>query len=67
MVSLAFFGIKSMAWHILYENFDFFPNIPPILKLDVRKVFGNFLPKYGESPFYKLIMNEVSKYLIKKK
>ena len=48
-----------------YENLDFFPKIPPVLKLDVRKVLWLFLPKYGELTFYKLIMTEVSKYLKK--
>ena len=48
----------------------FFPKIPPILKVEVGffstyKSFWNFLPKYRESPLYKLIMTEVSRNLRK--
>ena len=46
----------------------FFPKIPPILKIEVgffstKKIFWNFLSKYGELSFYKLIMTEVSRNL----
>ena len=46
----------------------FLAKIPLILKLEVGffstlKSFRIFLPKYRESPLYKLIMSEVSKDL----